>query len=228
MDNIAVVVFDAVGTLIHPEPPAAVAYHEIGRRYGSRLGADLVADRFRAAFARQEAFDRDRGLKTSEARECERWRNIVTEVLDDVNDPETCFQELFEHFGRPGSWRCDAGAGATLASLAERGYTLCMASNYDQRLRSVVAGLPPVRLVRQLIISSEVGWRKPAGEFFQALCRCAGRPAKDILFVGDDPANDYDGARSAGMHAVLFDPHQKEKTPAVPRISRLAELLPLL
>ena len=92
------VVFDAVGTLIHPDPPAAVVYSEVGKVFGSRLALDEIADRFRRAFAQQEEIDRVAGLHTSEEREVRRWRQIVRQVLDDVSDFESCFQQLFNHF----------------------------------------------------------------------------------------------------------------------------------
>jgi putative hydrolase of the HAD superfamily len=201
--DVRAIVFDAVGTVIHPEPPASAVYAAVGRRFGSRLSAAAIAPRFRAAFARQEALDRDAGLRTSEEREVERWRQIVGEVLTDVTDPGGCFAELYAHFARPEAWRADPDAAPTLQELAARGYVLGVASNYDRRLRSVVAGMPALRPVQHLVISSEVGWRKPAREFFAALCRSVGRDAGQILFVGDDRANDYDGARAAGLKALL-------------------------
>jgi putative hydrolase of the HAD superfamily len=197
------VFFDAVGTLIHPDPAAAVAYAAVARRLGSRLTEAEIAARFRTAFAREEALDLANGLRTSEERERRRWRHIVGAVLDDVCDGERCFEELFAHFARPDAWRCDADATAVLAELERRGYVLGMASNYDGRLRSVVAGKPELRPVRHLVISSEVGWRKPAPEFFAALAAATGLAPADILFVGDDRANDFDGARAAGLQAVL-------------------------
>jgi FMN phosphatase YigB (HAD superfamily) len=33
---------------------------------------------------------------------------------------------------------------------------------------------------------------------------------EEILLVGDDRVNDYDGARAVGLHAVLFDPRGSE------------------
>ncbi len=57
---IRAVFFDAVGTLIHPEPSAAKVYGEIGRRFGSRYSAAAIATRFVAAFRKQEDFDRQR------------------------------------------------------------------------------------------------------------------------------------------------------------------------
>lgn len=204
--GVRAVVFDAVGTLLHPDPPAGAVYTAAGRRHGSRLGVDEVQARFRAAFAREEALDQANGLQTSEAREEQRWRRIVAASLPDVTDPEACFRQLHAHFGRPDAWRCDPDAALTLPALARRGYALGMASNYDSRLRSVVAGLPELALLDPLVISSEVGWRKPAPGFFTALCRQLGLPPELVLYVGDDRANDYDGAQAAGLRAVLLAP----------------------
>src|SRR5262249_5289944 len=194
--GVRAVFFDAVGTVIFPEPPAAEVYAAVGRRHGSRLPPGLIGDRFRAAFRREEQFDLDNGLRTDEERERRRWRHIVAAVLDDVADGEACFRELFEHFSRPGAWACAPDAAATWAGLAGRGYRLGMASNYDRRLRAVAAGLPELRPLGALVISSEVGWRKPAPQFFDALVRQAGVSAGEILFVGDDPINDDGGARA--------------------------------
>ena len=70
-------------------------------------------------------------------------------------------------------------------------------------MRGVAAGLPELRPLRHLVISSEVGWRKPAPGFFAALCARVGLPAGEVLLVGDDRVNDYDGATAAGLRAVL-------------------------
>ena len=164
-------------------------------------------------------------MRTSEPRELERWRQIVAEVLSDVTDPNACFAELFAHFGRSKAWRCEPDAESTMKELANRGYLLGLASNYDRRLRTVAADLLP--MLSHLVISSEVGWRKPAPEFFAALCGSVGLPPDQVLYVGDDLANDYEGARAAGLAVLLFDPAGKSDA-GVCRITRLGELLDLL
>src|SRR5262245_26789198 len=98
------VFFDAVGTLIHPDPAATLVYEEVGRRYGSSLDRAVIARRFADAFQRQEEIDRANAWRTSEEREHRRWRDIFGEVLDDVPDPEACFTELYTHFARPQAW----------------------------------------------------------------------------------------------------------------------------
>lgn len=223
-DGIRAVVFDAVGTLIHPEPAAAVVYATVARRFGSRLTPAEIAPRFAAGFREEEDQDRPARWSTSEAREVRRWRTIVARVLDDVSDPEACFQTLFMHFRQPAAWRCAPEVGPTLEGLAEQGYLLGLASNYDERLRSVAGGLPALSAVDRLIISSEVGWRKPALEFFAAVCRTLNLAPEQILYVGDDWVNDYEGARAAGLRALLFDPTDAGPREAA-RISRLNQLL---
>ena len=49
------IALDAVGTLIYAEPSVAAAYVQIGQRFGSRLSAEDVRQRFAEAFRRADA-----------------------------------------------------------------------------------------------------------------------------------------------------------------------------
>jgi putative hydrolase of the HAD superfamily len=221
----AVVFFDAVGTLLHPEPPAPAVYAAVGRRFGSCLDEATIRARFRGAFRRQEEADYAGNLRTDEPREVARWRAIVRDVLDDVADTETCFQELYAHFARADAWRCEPQTAEVFAALAERGHVLGIASNFDQRLRGLVENMPVLRPVRYLVISSEIGWRKPAREFYAAMCRQANSSPEQILYVGDHPINDFEGARAAGMQAALFAPEEHITAPVEACINKLSGLV---
>ncbi len=177
------VYFDAVGTLIEPAPSAAAVYLDVGRDHGSRLTLDEIARRFRAAFAAEDDVDRRAGWRTDEERERRRW----------------------QHFAQPPAWHCLAGAGEVLAELSRRGYRIGLASNFDARLRGVAAGLAELAPVRSLVISSEVGWRKPSAKFFERVISAAGGNPEEVLFVGDDPVNDGEGANAAGLKVCLLD-----------------------
>jgi putative hydrolase of the HAD superfamily len=220
--NVRAIFFDAVGTLIHPDPAASMVYFNVGRRFGSQYDSDQIGRRFRQAFEMEEDADRVGGLRTSEERERRRWQHIVGHVLDDVTDPDACFAKLYEHFAKPGAWRLEADTARVLEELKKRGYVLGMASNYDRRLRSVVAGLP-LKPLEHFIISSEIGWRKPAAAFFAALCTAASFPPDKILHIGDDWANDYQGAQATGLQALLFDP--KGKSDSGDALRQLSDLL---
>ncbi len=223
--GIKAVAFDAVGTLLEPNPKPAEVYSAIGGRHGSKLLPSFVASAFREAFDFQERHDQSLRLATNEARELERWRTIVGSVLHDVADKESCFQELWRHFGQPVNWRWTPGVAELFSALRQRDLKIAIASNFDSRLRAVLNGFPQSRHLHDVVISSEVGWRKPAREFFGEVSRrLSCRPA-EILFVGDHIGNDYEGARLAGMQAVLFDPAGKQRAMSLRRMECLSDLL---
>ncbi|MBM3980491.1 MAG: HAD-IA family hydrolase [Planctomycetes bacterium] len=217
--------FDAVGTLLFPNPPAPVAYADTARRFGLDLAPDAVRARFVAAYRREEAADAATDWATSEPRERARWHTIVTETLAGVSDPEACYQHLFDHFAQPGAWELAPGAADVLSALAARGLVLALGSNYDERLWSVLAGFPELDPLKdRVLISAAVGVRKPGAGFFAAVARAVGCAPSEVLFVGDDIENDYAGATAAGMPALLLDPDTRH--PEVPhRIAALSELL---
>ncbi len=223
--QIKCVAFDAVGTLIQPVPPAAEAYHRVAQRHGSRLSGVEIARRFRFKFSETEQGDLsapiELRLATSEAAERERWRSIVAAVIDDVADPEACFEELFAHFARPESWRCFDDVPDALDGLRQAGVHIVLASNFDGRLRSVCDGLPGMRSVTSRVISAEVGFRKPSPQFFAALIATAGCRAAELLMIGDDRKNDFEGARLAGIPALLVN---RAGNRAPDEIGGLAEL----
>jgi len=224
------IVFDAVGTVIEPVPDVATVYHSIGSQHDSRLSRSEVSDRFRSAFQADEAADRATNrLMTDESAECARWRRIVSGVLDDVDDLDGCFQDLFDHFGRPGSWQCFDDVSTTLKDSVSRGYRLAIASNFDRRLHAICDELGELPLFEERVISSEVEWRKPASEFYRAVIDRLSAPADQILVVGDDEVNDVRAARAAGMRAIHLDrttaTHHRAATSSDSPISSLTELL---
>ena len=121
--------------------------------------------------------------------------------------------------------RINPDAEFVFARLLDQGVTLGLGSNYDSRLRPVLDGFAVLAPLRDhVVISSAVGFRKPAGEFFREVVQVARREPREVLFVGDDVENDYKGATAAGLNAVLLDGRNRE--PAVPkRIQSLTGLL---
>jgi putative hydrolase of the HAD superfamily len=137
-----------------------------------------------------------------------------------VTEPDACYRELWDHFARPAAWRCLPDVGVVIEVLARRGLAVGVASNFDSRLRAVVAGLPELAAIGPIIVSAEVGWRKPAPAFFKALITAFECSADEVLVVGDDFENDYAGATATGLRAVLV----ARGRPGVTTIDRLAEL----
>lgn len=207
------VAFDAVGTLMSPYPDVGSLYAEVGARFGSRIAADEAQRRFRRYFAESPVgrrlpaagwnhCDSASLLQTSESREREWWLELVGRVLDDVQDVEGCFEELFARFGRAETWRCHAGVEDVLTRLKQRGYQLAVASNFDHRLHAVCDGLRELAPLSLRVISTEVGWRKPARAFYESLISATGCHPQQVLMTGDDLDNDVLGPLAVGMPAV--------------------------
>jgi putative hydrolase of the HAD superfamily len=207
------IVFDAVGTTLRPAPPFPVIYQAAARRLGIELEQPAIFAKFVTSFGASDNYDRDVLKYTdSEQREHDRWHAIVSSVFAEyLSGPalETLFEELFAHYGKPESWQLFDDVAACWNNLRQRGYRVGIGSNYDSRLESVVAGQPPLNDNDGLFISSLVGYRKPACEFYDAIAAEWKLQPDELLMVGDDLLNDYQGARAAGWHAIFLDRDSK-------------------
>ncbi len=78
----------------------------------------------------------------------------------------------------------------------------------------------------------EAGAAKPDARIFEVLLQRAGLGPAQVVYVGDDPHADVDGARAAGMCAVWIDrfdrPWPDDIEPPAHRVRDLAELVTLL
>lgn len=205
------VALDFVGTVMAPKPSVGEVYHAIGAKHGSRLSVEEVTQRFRTAFAATEqqpapetAADQDPWWTDEEA-EFARWKKIVGLVLTDLPNPDVCFEELYDHFGKPESWQFFPDVPEGLERLRRGGLKIVLASNFDRRLHSVCAGYPELRELMPRIISSEVGARKPSARFFESLLQRVNCSPNEVLMVGDDLENDVRTPRTLGLPALLLD-----------------------
>jgi putative hydrolase of the HAD superfamily len=227
LNGIRGIVFDAVGTLIKPVPSVAEAYTAAASRQGIVIKPAEVRERFQHHFQNGGEHAGNGVLSTDEGTERRRWRAIVGGVLAEVPHPDRAFEELWDHFSHPGSWRCFPDVEPTLGGLADAGISVCVGSNFDSRLRGVVQGLSELEACAQsLVISSEVGYRKPHPLFFDAVCNYLGLPAHQVLCVGDDSENDVRGAIRAGLSGILIDRGgcRPADLPHVPVLTALVEM----
>src|SRR5689334_13914819 len=97
------ILFDAVGTLIYPQPAVASAYETAATAHGLSLPFTTIQSRFAAAYDR--VFRREPDLATNEVRERQRWRAVVAEVF--CESPEmidSLLEHLWQHFARGEHW----------------------------------------------------------------------------------------------------------------------------
>jgi putative hydrolase of the HAD superfamily len=191
-----------------------------------QLEPEVVRGRFQFHFGKDEVHGSRGALSTDEATERWRWRKIVSGVLPEVSQIDRAFDELWEHFSSPGSWRCFPDVAPALCALADEGLTVCIGSNFDTRLRKVIQGLPELaEFSLPLVISSEVGFRKPHPSFYHAACAHLRLAPERVLCVGDDLENDVNGAIRAGLSGMLLDRTSRAPydLPHVPNLTALVQ-----
>jgi putative hydrolase of the HAD superfamily len=212
------ILFDAVGTLIYPDPPVAEVYYAAATRFGSRLSIAEIQQRFSVAIKNGFAVN----CSTNEANERRRWRSIVAEVVRDIPlHVEAVFEHLWQHFADPQQWRLYDDVAPTLNDLSSRGFQLGIASNFDGRLKNIVSFHPGLSACQTVFVSSGVRYSKPDPRFFRAIQEQLGVDPAQIVLVGDDEICDIQAATAAGWRAIRLD-RENTRNGA---IRSLAELL---
>ena len=124
------------------------------------------------------------------------------------------------------------GAREALVALRRR-YRVGLISNAQllfTRPELQQVGLPE-SLFDPLVISSQVGVRKPSRRIFGAALERAGVPPGEAMHVGNDPFDDVDGAAQAGLRTCLVDAPRRKREPVYApdlRVHLVAELPDLL
>ena len=99
------------------------------------------------------------------------------------------------------------GVPQALERLQRQGLTLAVVSNSDGTCTQSLDEAGLLRYMSFVIDSAEVGVEKPDPRIFEiALARCGADPLR-TLYVGDLYHADVVGARGAGLHPLLLDPH---------------------
>ena len=109
------------------------------------------------------------------------------------------FQRYFQ------SLKPRACASRTLKKLSG-GYALALVSNFTYA-PVVYAGVRKLRFswyFSSILVSDDVGWRKPHHRIFEEALKRLDKNAEQAVFVGDNPIEDIQGAKAVGMKAVFI------------------------
>ena len=118
--------------------------------------------------------------------------------------------KTYETFLSQGHWFLPGAEKAVKEELFGK-YRLFLASNGTpvvQHGRMTSADLYPY--FEQSFISEEIGWNKPAREYFEiAFSRIPGFDPAECIMVGDSLTGDIQGGKNAGLRTVWVNPHHK-------------------
>jgi len=205
--SLRAILFDAGATLLYPDPPVEIVYAREFARDGASFSEDSLARALTLAWEEvhaQPPSDRYGGVRG----EPEFWRMFLNRVRRDLDGGAVsaeAFRRLAEHFRDPASWALYEDVFETLDRLEENGLFLAIVSNWDSYLPKLLAGLGLASRFRAIAVSAIEETGKPEPEIFHRACARLGVAAGEALHVGDSLREDYEGARNAGLSALLLD-----------------------
>lgn len=218
--------FDAGATLVHPEPAVEVVYARELARDGATFSQKELSRALTRAWEEvhgEEKSDRYGGVRG----EAGFWRAFLGRVrreIDGRSVSREAFERLARHFRDPASWSVYDDVWETLDRLEAAGYRLGIVSNWDSSLPGLLEGLRLAARFRVIAVSAVEETGKPDPEIFRRACARLGVAPAETLHVGDSLREDYEGARGAGLRAVLLD-RTGRSTDDVEKIGSLREIL---
>lgn len=223
------VFFDAAGTLIKPARRVGESYAVIAARYGKTVTPAQLLERFRICFdgAPPLAFP-DVPADQIEALERQWWKRLVAQVFEPWGgfaDFDDYFDELFAYFARPEAWLLYPEVIETLAALKQRGLLLAVISNFDSRLLAILDGLHIGASFADIFVSSMVGSAKPQPRIFDVALARYGLTADQALHIGDSETHDLQGAKNAGVRALIIDRDLSADSAKQDRVTSLGQIL---
>jgi HAD superfamily hydrolase (TIGR01509 family) len=217
---------DAGGVLVNPNWQRisdALAAH------GVRVAPGLLADAEPHAKRRLDVPDLIRHGNDSQRGWI--YFNLVLEQAGIARSPETdaALQELQAYHAVHNLWeRVPDGVVPALERLRARVPRLVVVSNANGRLHVMMERLGLARFFDVMLDSHLEGVEKPDPRLFELALERAGGHPETTLHVGDFYWIDVQGARAAGLRAVLLDTAGLYHGVDCPRIRSLGELPDLL
>ena len=129
----------------------------------------------------------------------------VIRAAGGVPEFDAYFDRLYAHYASASAGRIYPEVPEVLAALRGRKIALAVVSNFDSRLPPLLDALGLAPFFDAVVCSSAVGAAKPDGAIFVHALAVLGVQASEALHVGDSRVADYDGAREAGIEALLVD-----------------------
>jgi putative hydrolase of the HAD superfamily len=194
---------DAGGVLVTPNwqrVSAALAAHGVAVTPEALLAADPLARRDIDFGHQPAASDRERGWA---------YFNLVLDHCGIARSPQTdaALDDLQAYHSVHNLWETvPDGVPEALDRLRAMGVKLVVVSNANGKLKVLFERLDLARRFDVMLDSAEEGVEKPDRRLFDLALERSGARREETMHVGDLYHVDVQGARGAGLEAVLFDP----------------------
>jgi putative hydrolase of the HAD superfamily len=196
---------DGLGTLVWLAPPAPALRSELARRFG----VDVSEAEAQRALTAEISFYRANMARGRDADSLAQLRRECAEVLmAALPDPERIARSgidaVTDVLLRSLRFEAFEDARPALVRARRDGARIVVVSNWDVSLVEVLERVGLAPLLDGVVTSAAIGAAKPAPEIFRHGLALAGVGAQDALHVGDNLAQDVEGARACGIEAVLL------------------------
>jgi putative hydrolase of the HAD superfamily len=222
-DQIRTVFFDVGNTLTYVDLETVL-------RPLTKRGVKASEAQYRiASIQARRAMDRLCASGQQSNPDAQYWKLFLGGFLDSlgIQDNEIANEMAFEWRSARNWTRVASGTTEVLDRLADR-YELGVISNSDGTMERLLKAIGLSRYFRTIVDSGTVGHQKPSLEIFRLALESMSAKPHESVYVGDIYSVDYIGATEAGMKAVLIDELGTYDGLDLPRISKLAELEPVL
>jgi len=220
MNQIKAIGFDLFNTLITAEPDAL--RDALTRLTGSLAQTGLYPEFEQFKKAYREAALRFIKAANEEGRETHNrfWISAALQTLGyDIGPDDPRISPAIDAYFSAFLDFCHPIPGTIeMLEILKGRYPLGLLSNFTHAPAAVKIidhmGLSPFFDV--VLISGEIGYRKPHPLVFRRLIESLGMDAGETLYVGDDPEADINGALRAGLQPVWFTYACGKKSPLSP------------
>jgi len=207
-EELDAIAFDAGGTLIDLSPSKEEVFYEVMHRNGFLGTRESVT---RAITLAERVYDEE-SASLDGNNEIAFWHRYDKFVFNEVGfkgDLATLSKDLGDSFEeivqKVGSWYVYPDVVPLLEDLKKRDFKLGIISNATDLLNKVLDNLALTKYFDFVVISAQVGSRKPSKDIFRIAGKKAKTPLSRMLYVGDRYTIDVLGAKRAGMQALLLD-----------------------
>ncbi len=243
------VVFDLFDTIVKWEPERLPLMEVGGRQIHTtipwvfplleqRLGATFDRDHFVEVYHGViDEIMAERELEHIEITCAERFVRTLSRLAPALGaDTHVTFAEELTRVHMDGVRRVTSAPAARVAAvhLIAANYRVGLLSNFDdaQCGREVFGDTGVAHLFEAIIISAEVGLRKPNPQIYHRMLEMLSLDASEVLFVGDTPREDVDGPHRVGMLTAWISKGAAAVPEGIPQphfiIADLADLPALL
>ncbi len=223
----AVLLLDALGTLLELQAPAPALRAQLAERFE----ISVTEEQAQVALAAEIAYYRahlDEGRDTgSLAALRTRCAAVLREALAPSRELAAIDErDLTDTLLASLRFRPFDDVRPALQAAKARGRRLVVVSNWDVSLHEVLERLELTPFLDGVVTSAQAGARKPAPAIFEQALAIADAGAGDAVHVGDSLEEDVAGAGNAGIEPILVRRNGRPGPPGVRTISSLSELEP--